>query len=296
MTKKKSKHFKTTTPPYQDGIFRMLFSDKEHLLELYNAVTGSNYGPDTPLEITTLETEIFDRQKNDISFLLNGKLIVFLEQQATVNNNMPLRFLLYAAKTYGKMVPKDTIYKEKAIPLPAPEFFVFYTGFGTFPEQKVLRLSDSFPNGYSVNLELTVQCFNINYPLGVKMLARSQTLQGYSILLYRIRQHRIEGLTLEQAIDETIRQCKKENILTAFLQNHEGEMRGMLFRYLDDNEFREVYTKGAYLDGHEDGLKEGLKQGKQALLETAAKLKAMGLSAEQICEATGLSTEELAAL
>ena len=302
MTKKKSKyhgrakigaqaasHRKPAAPPYQDGIFRLLFSDKERLLELYNAVTGSNYGPETEITITTLETEIFDRQKNDISFLLNGKLIVFLEQQSTVNDNMPLRFLLYAAKTYGKMVPKKSIYKQKAIPLPAPEFFVFYTGLQEFPEQKVLRLSDSFPEDCCVNLELTVQCFNINYPLGVTMLARSQTLQGYSIMLHSIRRYRERGFPLEQAIDETIRQCKEENILTAFLQDHEGEMRGMLFRYLNDDEFREVYTHCGYVEGLEDGAKKNA-------LETAAKLKNMGLSTEQICEATGLTAEEVAAL
>jgi len=289
------------TPPYQDGLFRLLFSDKEHLLELYNAVTGSNYGPETKVEITTLETEIFDRKKNDISFLLDDKLIVFVEQQSTVNPNMPLRFLLYAAKTYGKMVPKNLIYSRKVIPLPSPEFFVFYTGTQDFPEQKTLRLSDSFMEPGHGDLELKVQCFNINYPSGAKMLERSKTLQDYSLLIHRIRQKCAAGFSLEAAIDEAIRTCKEENILTAFLNDHEGEMRGMLFRYLNDDEFRKVYTECGYYEGHDDGLKEGMAQGleagaRQNALQTAAKLKAMGLPVSQISEATGLSEEEIKTL
>ena len=304
MTKKKSKHLRhgpgpmparrtPAAPPYQDGIFRLLFSDKERLLELYNAVTGSNYGPETPLEITTLDTEIFDRKKNDISFLLDDKLIIFVEQQSTVNYNMPLRFLLYAAKTYGKMVSQHEIYERKAISLPAPEFFVFYTGHDPFPERKIMRLSDSYPEDGPVNLELEVECFNINYPSGAQMLERSKTLYGYSQLLHRIRRNRASGMTLEQAIDCAIRLCKEEDLLTAFLTDHEGEMRGMLFHYLDDDEFREVYTHRGYVEGLEAGIEQGSQQ---KALQTAAKLKAMGLSAAQIMEATGLSEEEVAAL
>ena len=117
---------------------------------------------------------------------------------------MPLRFLLYAAKTYGKMVPKNLIYSRKTVPLPSPEFFVFYTGVQDFPEQKTLRLSDCFKERGRGKLELEVSCFNINYPSGAQMLERSQTLQGYSKLLHLIRKHHSQGLTLEQAIDKAI--------------------------------------------------------------------------------------------
>ena len=94
----------TNTTPYQDGFFRMLFSEKEHLLELYNAVSGENYGLDTKLELKNLEISVLDRRKNDVSFLLDDKFIVFLEQQSTINFNMPARFLLYCAKTYDIML------------------------------------------------------------------------------------------------------------------------------------------------------------------------------------------------
>jgi predicted transposase YdaD len=42
-----------------------------------------------------------------------------------------------------------------------------------------------------------------------------------------------------------------------------------------------------------DAYREGLKEGEERLLETARKLKQMGISALQISEATGLRTEEI---
>jgi predicted transposase/invertase (TIGR01784 family) len=55
-----------------------------------------------------------------------------------------------------------------------------------------------------------------------------------------------------------------------------------------------VWREEAMEEGLERGRAEGLEHGREkALRETARKLKAMGLSAEQITEATGLSPDEL---
>jgi hypothetical protein len=91
------------TPPnreYKNSLFTALFKDKDVLLELYNATTGSGYGLETDIVIHTL-TDIFYRcQRNDVSFLMDHKLIVFIEHQSTLNPNMALRLFLYAAGVY----------------------------------------------------------------------------------------------------------------------------------------------------------------------------------------------------
>ena len=46
-------------------------------------------------------------------------------------------------------------------------------------------------------------------------------------------------------------------------------------------------------EGREEGIKEGIKEGK---LETAKKMKSLGVSTDIIVEATGLSLEEIAEL
>ena len=60
---------------YKATIFAMLFEDKEHLLELYNAVSGKHYTNPEMLEINTLENAIYivvqlSRQKSKV-FIMN---------------------------------------------------------------------------------------------------------------------------------------------------------------------------------------------------------------------------------
>jgi hypothetical protein len=40
----------------KDSVFTKLFSEKEKLLELYNAIENTNYGMDTDIRITTLKS------------------------------------------------------------------------------------------------------------------------------------------------------------------------------------------------------------------------------------------------
>lgn len=76
----------------------MLFQDKNHLLELYNAVSGKHYTDPEILEINTLENAIYMTVKNDISFLI------------------------YISKLYSRMTRNANLYGTKMIRLPPPEF------------------------------------------------------------------------------------------------------------------------------------------------------------------------------
>ena len=61
----------TANRKYKDTVFRMLFSDKERLLELYNAVSGWHYVNPDELQIVTLENAVYMGMKNDLAFLLD---------------------------------------------------------------------------------------------------------------------------------------------------------------------------------------------------------------------------------
>ena len=39
---------------YKDSVFTLLFGEKQTLIELYNAASGTNYTMDTDVEINTL--------------------------------------------------------------------------------------------------------------------------------------------------------------------------------------------------------------------------------------------------
>ena len=59
---------------HKDTVFRILFSDKEKLLELYNAVNGSHYTGTDELEINTLQNAVYLNVKNDISFIIHSEI------------------------------------------------------------------------------------------------------------------------------------------------------------------------------------------------------------------------------
>lgn len=82
---------------YKDTVFRMLFQDRENLLSLYNAVNGTAYEDVDGLVITTLQDAVYMNYKNDVSFVFDFTLSIY-EHQSTVNQNMPLRDLIYVSK------------------------------------------------------------------------------------------------------------------------------------------------------------------------------------------------------
>ena len=65
---------------YKSTLFVMCFKKKEDLLELYNAVNGTDYQDPEDLEITTLDNAIYLTYKNDISLLLGGMLNLYEHQ------------------------------------------------------------------------------------------------------------------------------------------------------------------------------------------------------------------------
>ena len=79
---------KNVTRNYKDSLFRMIFSDENELLALYNAMNGSHYTDPKLLVIKTLDNAIYLNIKNDVSFLIDNRLNLY-EHQATYNPNIP---------------------------------------------------------------------------------------------------------------------------------------------------------------------------------------------------------------
>ena len=82
---------------YKDTLFRMVFSDKEALLSLYNAVSGKDYKDPDELEIVTLENAIYMNRKNDLAFIIDFSLNLY-EHQSTDSPNLPMRNLFYISR------------------------------------------------------------------------------------------------------------------------------------------------------------------------------------------------------
>jgi len=279
---------------HKDTVFTFLFSNPALLRELYSAIEGITLPPDVPIDINTLSDVLFRRQRNDISFLLNNRLIVLIEHQSTVNDNMPLRFLMYIAKLYQEITCPEDKFKRKLGKIPKPEFIVLYNGEDDYPDYEELRLSNAFIKTdikIDMPLELVVQVYNINKGRNQEILSKSKTLDSYSRFIGKIREyqkeykkeHQWKNLNedekkklLDKAFRSAIKYCIKNNILRDFLRKHGSEVLNMLYGEYD----QEVEMRVVREEALEEGREEARKEDRQYFLE----LLNQGLTIEEIKE------------
>ncbi|MBQ7708194.1 MAG: hypothetical protein IJT72_10510, partial [Lachnospiraceae bacterium] len=201
---------------YKDTVFRMLFNSKKELLTLYNALNNTDYTKEEELEIVTLENAIYMTFKNDVSCLLDMNIQLF-EQQASVNPNTPLRFLMYIARQLEKLIVKMNLYGSKLIKLPNPRFFVFYNGKVQQPEVEKLCLSSSYEHKTDeINLELKVLQLNINSGYNEEVKRKCPTLFQYMQYVDKVREYS-KDYPFEEAVPLAIDYCIKHDILKDFL-------------------------------------------------------------------------------
>ena len=241
---------------YKDSIFRMLYLDEKELLNLYNAVNGTNYTDVENLEVNTLQNAIYMNMKNDVSFLFNFQVNLY-EQQSTVNPNMPLRDLIYVSKLLQNIVRDCDLYGSTLVKIPAPRFVVFYNGREKQPERTVYRLSDSFSKKQeNPELELKVTVLNINAGNNADILGNCKTLREYMQYTDRVRAYALQ-MPIEEAVEQAITECINEGILAEFLKKNRAE--AMEVSIIEYNE--ELHLANLRREGYEEGLEHGITQG-----------------------------------
>ena len=268
---------------YKDSAFCLLFSEPKRAVELYNAITGENLPLDTELTYTTLKNVLYMDRNNDLGFVINNRHLVLVECQSTINTNIPMRCLGYLSRTLENLTDRRKLYGSKLVQIPAPEFYVFYVGQENWDLQE-LRLSDAFLEAPKENsVELIVKLVNLNYNKDAEILQRSPSLLGYSKLLFYIREEmQSNGNDLSSAITAAVQNCKNEGLLSEFLEDHSSEVTEMIMDGISVEEFAEIRA--------EERAEEAYAKG---ILDTARKLKTMGIPTEQIAEATGLTIEKI---
>ena len=310
-----------TNRNYKDSVFVDLFahdiSAKENFISLYNALHGTNLDVETTdVQPVMLEQVLYMKYYNDIAMLIDGKIVILIEHQSTINKNMPFRFLEYIARIYEKITTKDEKFGRKLVKLPIPEFYVFYNGKDDYPTESVMKLSDAFMQ-LGDNSELKNQLENANYPLEISVkvininvdkenpiLKRCGALKQYSEFIEQVR------FNIEHAVSEpftnAIKQAIKKGFLSDYLNRKSTEVQNMLLAEYDYDTDIAVQRKEAFDDGFSAGEEYGITIGEklgeergislgayQKAVETAKKFLSMGLSVEQVADGTGLSIEEI---
>lgn len=279
---------------YKDSVFSWLFSEPNTLRELYGALAGVTLSPDIPITINTLQGVLFKARVNDISFEIAGRVIVLIEHQSTINDNMPLRLLLYIARVYETITGEKDLYREKQIPLPVPEFIVLYNGTAPYPDEKTIRLSDAFRDpgelglarNDALSLELIVKVYNINHGHNGPILTRCKTLEGYSAFIAKVREYEQKLKVRDDAMRLAVKDCIEHNILKEFLETHATEVINMLMTEWNWDDAKEVWF--------EEGLEKGRDQ-VFTLIEqgyTLEQIKAK-LAADESGRTTGRETSML---
>ncbi len=256
MTNEKMTHVNRT---YKSTVFTMLFEDRNNLLELYNAMSGNHYTDPELLEINTLGNAIYMCIKNDVSFIIDGRLSLY-EHQSTYSPNLPLRFLFYVSHLYAGITNNANLYGTKAVDIPAPEFVIFYNGTDEMPEYKTLRLSDLYSvKDKECGLELKAKMLNIcgNNNTGLKRACR--TLGEYAVFTDKMRNY-AKMMNIEDAADRTIDECIREGILEDFLRKHKMEAKSMSIFEYDQEKHLRMEREEARAEAVKDVVKRMLHQ------------------------------------
>lgn len=251
---------------YKDSVFRLLFNSKKEALGLYNNLYNTNYTDENLVELVTLEDVLFMPRKNDLAFLMNGKFLVLLEHQSTINENMPLRLLLYVARLYEKILDLRNIYKKNLIPIPLPEFIVLYNGTENLKKdgKKVteleLKLSDAFEEvSEDIPLELKVKVVDIRYSSKHESVTKGDTLEEYSEFMQLIADYRKQEKNLDEVMKKAIEEAIGQGILAEFLKKHGSEVYNMLTLEYNEEVAREVEREEALEEGRIKGIVEAFR-------------------------------------
>ena len=245
---------------HKDSLFVDLFyqdvTAKRNLLSLYNALHDTDYQDEEIVHKIKIEEVLYKNFKNDISFEVNGQVLVFGEHQSTVNPNMPLRCLLYVGRAYEQLVDKKARYRTMLVKIPTPEFYTFYNGRQEQPLEQVLSLTDAFMNpAEEISVELKVKVININSDKAHGLLDKCGILREYSEFINTVRKYSQE----EDAIKKAIKECIEKGILAEYLERKGSEVTNMLiaeYSYEEDIQVKQQEAK-------QQGILEGMQKGKQ---------------------------------
>ena len=293
----------TGNDKYKDTLFKYIFNDPQFALPLVNALMNTSYTDPSDIHITTLEDVLHIGMKNDVSLLIDSKMILF-EQQSTPNRNMPYRQFQYVYHLYKNMEVENewNKYESTGIKIPKPFFITFYNGTQKEPPWQILKLSDlyetegeqidenSWVGKIGESLEVKVLILNINKGNNEELMKVCAPLREYTECIETVREERRKGRSTREGIVEMLNTMQKTDSIYAKIQKRRAEVETMLETEFNLKEYGETLKK----EGKQEGLEEGKGIGKQEqAIETCKRMLEDYLPVETIQKYTALSEEEI---
>lgn len=237
----------------KDSVFTFLFSDIEYTEQLYLSLHPEDTDiRDEDFRLVTLENILAIGQYNDLGFQVRDKLILLVEAQSTFSPNIPLRMLMYLAKTYNEYIEEHqlSLYREKKVSIPRPELYVIYTGEKEAPD--ILRLSDMYEGSGSA--DLTVRVLRDGQPGDIL----SQYVDFCQVANEQVS---LYGRT-DEALMSTIQLCLEQGILVPFLDSRKKEVVDIMTRLFSQEKAWEMELAANARENREAGRVEGRVEGR----------------------------------
>lgn len=274
---------------YKDMLFDKVFSDKECILSLYNAIAQTEYHDASAISVNTIQRAVFFGIENDKSFIIDDILNIY-EHQSSINPNMPIRGLMYLSELYRQFIYENQldIYGKKQVSLPHPIYLVFYNGEDKQPERQIIHLHDAFSKNISDHdnfLDFKAIMLNINYGYNKKLMEHCKPLKEYAIFVDTIRKYLKTEAETAVAAKKAVEECIEQDILKDILIKEKGVIEDMITVCYDE----EIHKM------REAEYNQEIGEERKAL-SIAEKLYHSGMSIEQIHDITEIDKRELSKL
>lgn len=281
----------------KSSVFADIFGDdeldgKKNFLSLYNAIHGTELKlEDTQIEHKKIPQAICKPYDNDISMLINGRLIVLVEHQSTPNENMPLRCLEYYVHLLYGIIPAKARYNENIVKIPTPEFYVFYNGKKQTKQDYIMKLSDAFHEPQKeVLCELKVRFMSIIGTEGknLSVVRKCDILRQYCEfmdIVFRYQAELKETPTKDEqktCYEKAIREAISKDILVDYLTRKGTAVINMFTDEYDYN--LDMQAK------EEDGFNRGTQQ---KAVEDARSFYANGVSIGIIAKSLHMTEDQV---
>ena len=265
----------------KDSVFTDLFQNKKYLLQLYKSLHPEDDVTEDDLTDVTIKNVLTDNIYNDLGFVVEDRLMIFVEAQSSVwTVNIIVRALMYLVQTWHDYFErtKQNLYKSKKVQMPMPEIYVIFTGERkTRPSE--ISLSQEFFDGKECGIDVRVKMI---YD-GKKGDIINQYVLFTKICNEQMKEH---GRT-RKAVMEAIRICKDRDVLREYLSNRESEVVSIMMVLYDEEEIMRSYVESEVYEATQ-------RAAHNEKIETARRLLQMQkLANDDIAAGSGLTIEEV---
>jgi hypothetical protein len=125
---------------------------------------------------------------------------------------------------------------------------------------------DEKENGLVPDQDFLITVLNINQGHNEDIKRKCPTLGEYSIFVATARKNKNQGMTLEEALIEAVKECIEKGILAKFLTKYKSEVINMFATEWKLEEALEVVKEEGIEIGEARGKMEGIAEGKMEVL------------------------------